>query len=178
MGNMEYDKPSRNGGDTPRNDPYWMDRSRKTGPRKLPPKRPKTLDRRRAEIMRDWFGDRAAREILTHRHPARSIGGVVEEVLGKYLRAPDLTLVKLQQAWKEAVGPAVAAQSLPVRLDQKVLWIEVANEAWRYNLERLLREEILQAVQRIAGNDNIRDVRFVPAGRRRPRPGTRGRFRY
>jgi len=160
-------------------DPYWMDRERKASRRNFPPRRPSRVDRRRAEVMRDWLGELAAREILAHRRPAQPIGQIVHEVLGKYVRAQELTLTKIQRAWKDAVGAGIAGQAVPMEIRQKVLWIEVTNEAWRYNLERLMKPEILRVIQEIVGENAVRDLRFLPAGRRRQEGrGNRRPFRY
>ncbi|MBD0334148.1 MAG: DUF721 domain-containing protein [Cyanobacteria bacterium Co-bin13] len=65
---------------------------------------------------------------------------------------------RIQDCWPRVVGPSVAAQTQPVRIDQGVLFVAVANATWSQTLtfERLRIIEKLNALV----TPPIQDIRF------------------
>jgi len=150
---------------------YWLDR-RANRSRTHFGRGPSPEEAAIEGLVRDWYGsDLADAEIAARRSPAVRAGDIIDAVIERIGLARDLHLYRLQQRWKEIVGPAVAAQTMPVKIDARgVLVIEVANPVWLYNLKTFQQKELLQAV-RAKSDADVSDVRFVPGGRRRPSRG-------
>ncbi|MFH7244673.1 MAG: DciA family protein [Spirulina sp.] len=76
---------------------------------------------------------------------------------------------RILEHWSTVVGPAVARQSRPVRLDQKILYVAVINPMWAQTLT-LERLTILNKLNQQLGLD-LADLRFSSGDWfRRPNP--------
>jgi predicted nucleic acid-binding Zn ribbon protein len=64
------------------------------------------------------------------------------------------------EAWAGIVGEFIAAHSAPVALREGVLHVRVLQPALHYELERILRTEILRKLKQRFGPRTIKDVRF------------------
>lgn len=73
-------------------------------------------------------------------------------------------LVEAQAAWPRVVGPALAAESAPVRLRKGLLLVGVSHPATGHEI-RLRQAEILVALAREIGEGAVTSIR--PVGRRR-----------
>jgi hypothetical protein len=86
---------------------------------------------------------------------------------------------RLVTEWTELVGPKIAQRTRPDRIDQRILWIEVASSAWLHELN-LLRLQLLEGLLARFGEPRLfDDIKFRLAGRgKRPTvtpPRPRGR---
>jgi predicted nucleic acid-binding Zn ribbon protein len=64
----------------------------------------------------------------------------------------------IRQRWSQMVGPAVACQAMPVRLDRQILYVAVANPMWAQTLS-LERPTILAKIQEQSCIE-LKDIRF------------------
>ncbi|MDH3252135.1 MAG: DUF721 domain-containing protein [Ignavibacteria bacterium] len=62
-------------------------------------------------------------------------------------------------SWEVIVGAAVAKVATPVRLDNGILFVHVANAPWRAELS-MRRMEILGKIQAYTGTRVVREIRF------------------
>ena len=66
----------------------------------------------------------------------------------------------LTTKWPEIVGPQIAAQTQPVRLQRGVLVVYVSHPAWLSDLERFHKPTILSRLQKEFPQEMIRQIRF------------------
>lgn len=93
------------------------------------------------------------------------IGASLDAVV-RSLRGPDRRQVSgLFGRWEEIVGPQVAAHARPIRLDQRVLLVEVDDPAWATQLQ-LLSSRLRERLADVAGV-HVDELRLRVAGRRR-----------
>ncbi|MEZ5215230.1 MAG: DUF721 domain-containing protein [Ilumatobacteraceae bacterium] len=91
------------------------------------------------------------------------------------LKGHDVTTVRnVFDRWADAVGPAVAAHARPVKLDERVLVVEVDDPTWATQL-RYLQHDILAKVQDIGSGPIERIELRVAAGARHSRQQSRRR---
>jgi len=147
---------------------FWMQMRRNRTKTRFA-RRPSPQEAARREVMRDWYGDdRAAGEIRARERPACPVGEVVSAVFRELHRYEDLTVASLQNTWSTICGGELARQTWPVALrGNRCLVIEVRDPGWLYSLANYQKQDILGAVQSSVG-EQVRDVAFIPAGRRRP----------
>lgn len=97
------------------------------------------------------------------RHVSRTLPRAVENA--EVLRAARAGAVL--RRWEEAVGPLLAAKSVPDRYDRGTVWVATQGSAWAQEL-RLMKPLILERLEEMAGERGMFiDVRF---GVRPPRP--------
>lgn len=62
--------------------------------------------------------------------------------------------------WEEAVGPVLAAKSVPDRYDKGTVWVATQGSAWAQEL-RLMKPQILERLETMAGERGMFiDIRF------------------
>jgi hypothetical protein len=66
---------------------------------------------------------------------------------------------EMLHAWSEIVGEFIAQHSRPIRIERKVLYIQVLQSAIHYSLERS-KGDILEKMQTRFGRAAIRELRF------------------
>ena len=76
-----------------------------------------------------------------------------------------LQLAKLSEEWKSIVGEQLAMFIAPVALQGKCLLIEVNHSAWMREMNGRTGEMLKEKIQKAF--PDIKEIRFVPAGRRR-----------
>ena len=151
-------------------DSHWMEpreRARSTHfGRRLSP-----TERRRAEVMRDWYGStRAREEILAHRKPPEHISTALRGVIRELGLGHNTLLHSVADRWETLFGADVGAKARPVDLNGKTLVVEVTESTWMYVLKTMHLHEMKRRLAEETGN-RITDIRLVPAGRtphRRP----------
>lgn len=62
-------------------------------------------------------------------------------------------------SWPEVVGEQIAKVAVPQRIEGGTLYVSVSTAPWRAELS-MRRHEILEKVNRHAGNPVIREIRF------------------
>ena len=94
-----------------------------------------------------------------------ALAGVVDEL------APATTLARVQRAWAEVAGEAIAREAEPVAERAGVVTIECRSSVWAQEIELLsadLAARLNEALGSPAGNPAVRSLK-VSASRRRPR---------
>lgn len=67
---------------------------------------------------------------------------------------------EVMEAWQQMVGSFIAAHSAPVSLREGVLIVRVLQPALHYQLEQVLKTEIVRKLKQRFGAKVIRDLRF------------------
>lgn len=101
---------------------------------------------------------------MTRRPGPRRLGAALEAVLAD--AAPQTPLARVQAAWEQIAGPAIAAQARPVAERGGVLTVECSAGVWAQELELLaprLLERLRAAIGEDAGITSLR-VRVGGAG--------------
>ena len=62
-------------------------------------------------------------------------------------------------AWSDVVGEQIARVTVPDRIENGVLYVRVTTAPWRAELS-MKRFDILKKVNRAAGADVVKDIRF------------------
>lgn len=93
-------------------------------------------------------------------------GGVasLRNVLGAYLRSSGLerqfSNARVHQAWRDAVGPAMASRACSVRFENGVLEVHVKSAAHLQELKSFTGEGYRAAANRRLGGERIQRVEF------------------
>lgn len=66
----------------------------------------------------------------------------------------------VRRAWEQIVGSFIAAQSVPDRIRNGVLFVRVHQSSVRFELERTWKAEIARKLTAEFGASKIRDVKF------------------
>ena len=122
-------------------------------------------ERDRERLLREWYGNHqhAALEIEIQQKREQKIDAILENVLQPYQTESKRLLRKIITAWADIVGAEVQRHSTPRRLDRHVLYVEISNAPWFYQLNNYAKPEILKKLQ-VFNNRYIRDLRFIPGG--------------
>lgn len=96
----------------------------------------------------------------------------VGDVLHAVLKHTPTVAKKVQQyqlwsQWEDAVGPHVAAQAWPARMQGTTLVVAATSPSWVQELT-MLRHELLRKVQMVLDPTVVTDVRIELARRGRP----------
>jgi len=110
----------------------------------------------RAAVLQEWRG------LPQHRLPhdrwqtcATLVPALMKKLgLNERLRENDIS-----SAWATIVGEFIAANSHPAALRDGVLYVRVIQPALHYELEQIVRTEVLRKLRHRFGK-TIRDVRF------------------
>ena len=98
------------------------------------------------------------------------LDATLEAVLERVTEGRLAVVEVLKQGWIEVVGRDDAARSRPVRLDEGVLLIEVADGATASKL-RLRQTKIKEALEQLSGRDEIAQLKFRVSRSRTPSEG-------
>ena len=85
------------------------------------------------------------------------IGAILRKVLKKRNIPHTSTDRRLLDLWTEAVGPQIAARTLPEAIKRGTLYIRVSSPVWLHQLQ-FLKEEILGKVNKLSGKEEIRSL--------------------
>ncbi len=111
----------------------------------------------RSHILSDWRG-------LPQKEPrpdrTKAVGDSIKEVLLKLGLKERLTESEIIAAWKEIVGDFIAAHSVPSRLRDGVLYVQVIQSTVHYELDRVWKVDIIKKLKARFGARTIREVKF------------------
>ncbi len=97
--------------------------------------------------------------------PAR-LGTVLENVVARLGLDRNLDDYRIWQAWDEVVGPAVARNAQPVRIDSRRLVVAVRNNVWMQELS-LLRDRLCERLNEWMGRNVVGEI-FLVVGKIEP----------
>ena len=80
-------------------------------------------------------------------------------VLKEYNLADDVDTCKVFSSWKEIVGERIAEHTYPVRVRERILYVEVDDPLWLAQM-KYMKEEILLKIGGMMKEGVIRDIRF------------------
>jgi predicted nucleic acid-binding Zn ribbon protein len=72
--------------------------------------------------------------------------------------APATALARIQSAWEQAAGPAVAAAARPVAAREGVLTVMCEASVWAQELE-LMSEVLIGRLNELLGEEAVRELR-------------------
>jgi len=88
----------------------------------------------------------------------------IREILLKILRKRNIPHTakdqRLLDLWSRAVGPQIAARTLPETVKRGTLHVRVSAPVWLHQLQ-FLKEEILGKLHELSGNEEIRSLFFA-----------------
>jgi predicted nucleic acid-binding Zn ribbon protein len=85
------------------------------------------------------------------------IGAILRKVLKKRNIPHTSTDQRLIDLWTAAVGPQIAARTLPEAIKRGTLYVRVSSPVWLHQLQ-FLKEEILGKVNELSGREEIRSL--------------------
>ena len=88
-----------------------------------------------------------------------TIGEILRKILKKKNIPYSATDRRLLDLWTRAVGPQIAARTLPETLKRGTLYIRVSAPVWLHQLQ-FLKEEILRKFNELSGKEEIRSLFF------------------
>ena len=88
------------------------------------------------------------------------LGEILLKVVRKRNIPHNATDRKLRDLWNSAVGPQIAIRTLPEALRRGSLHVRVSAPVWLHQLQ-FLKEEILERLREISGNDEIRSLNLA-----------------
>ena len=98
------------------------------------------------------------------------IGEILRKVLKKRNIPYTATDRRLLDLWTRAVGPQIAARTLPETLKRGTLYVRVSAPVWLHQLQ-FLKEEILRKFNELSGKEAIRSLFFSIGEIPSPPPG-------
>lgn len=120
--------------------------------------------------LNSWYGtENGQGELVKHLPNTQSITDVLGRVSKRIFPAYLINLNKVKAQWPILAGERAAKFSRPSFLAEGILNIEVMHAAYRSALEAPeVKKLLLSKVQEIIGEDIVKELRFIPAGRRKP----------
>lgn len=117
--------------------------------------------RMREKILAEWRG-------LSQKPPPPdrtvSAGDAVEKLMQTLGLKERLQEAQVLDVWKEIVGEFIAGHSVPTRLRDGVLYVQVIQPSVHYELDRILKPEILKRLKARFGAKTIREIKFRVGG--------------
>ncbi len=107
--------------------------------------------------MAEWRSCRQARDTSAH---ATTVRDALAALLPKLGLAGAMDEHAVRRAWAGLVGPFIAAQSVPDRIRNGILHVQVHQSSVRFELERTWKAEITRKLAAEFGADKIREVKF------------------
>ncbi|QSH42087.1 DUF721 domain-containing protein [Lentisphaerota bacterium ZTH] len=117
-------------------------------------------------LLNDWYGhERAGLEITAYCPETKWVGDEAERILKKTV-SPDISDgIRIREGWKSIAGAQIAAISLPLNLQSKILTVEVKHSVWMRELNGPVKNTLIKKINKFAGKEVCKDIRCVPAGR-------------
>ena len=110
-----------------------------------------------SRAVAEWRGYREPRPVLDRVQPVGALLVKTMQALGLGDRVREGEVLA---AWKDIVGDFIAANSLPDRLKEGVLYVRVLQPTIRFELERLRPQMVAKLKERF-GVRTVREVRFL-----------------
>jgi predicted nucleic acid-binding Zn ribbon protein len=88
------------------------------------------------------------------------LSDILQRALKKHHIPLSIDDLRLREAWLQAVGPRIAAQSQPDAIKRTVLFVKVANSTWMQQLH-FLKREILDKFNHVRQREPVKDIFFA-----------------
>ena len=138
----------------------------------LKPRDPKAR-RTRFELLRDWYGEEAARtEIAAHTDPGEWLSNVVERYVDELNHDEIGDYVRLTSRWENYCGEALVRWLVPAGIRDGVLSVEIPHSGLAAMITPSL-ELIRNKINQEFGADFCRSIRLVPGAGARAQRRTR-----
>lgn len=113
--------------------------------------------RLRQKLIAEWRG---LPESGTASQSPQPIGPAVERFMETLGLSERIDEQAISACWQGVVGEFLAGHSAPVGLHEGCLTIRVTQPTVRYELDRVWKPRILQALQKQFGKNKVRTLRF------------------
>ena len=128
-------------------------------PRFMPPMGPPKRSARQQALAALRGIDLAPLEKVRER-PAKAVGDVLPQVLGKLRMEKRQDESEILRAWQHLIDPTVAAHAQPTGLNKGTLFVTVDSSVWLDEIVRYRRKEILTRLQASFGAEMIQRISF------------------
>lgn len=128
-------------------------------PRFIPPLGPPKRSPREQALAALRGIDLAPLEKIRER-PAKAVGDVLPQVLGKLRMDKRQDESEILRAWQHLIDPVVAAHAQPTGLNKGTLFVTVDSSVWLDEIVRYRRKEILTRLQTAFGREMIQRISF------------------
>lgn len=95
------------------------------------------------------------------RRASQSKPEIIGAILGKVLNKRNIPHTsidrRLLDLWTKAVGPQIAARTLPEAVKRGTLYVRVSSSVWLHQLQ-FLKEEIINKINDLSGKEGIRSL--------------------
>lgn len=91
----------------------------------------------------------------------RELGHLVSRLIRQRGLAEQSAGNRLDQLWKQAVGPDFAGCSSARRINRCVLEVVVSNSAALEQIRSYLHQQVLAEMQRLLPDSGLKDIRYV-----------------
>jgi predicted nucleic acid-binding Zn ribbon protein len=126
---------------------------------KIPPLGPPKSNARQ-KILTAWRGRDTTPDEIAGRSNTKAAGQVLPAVL-KHLRLEQRQgEAEIARVWRHLMSPDVVAHSQPTGLHKGTLFVSVDNPAWKDEIVRYRRKEILDRLQHSFGRELIKRISF------------------
>ncbi len=95
--------------------------------------------------------------------PFFALKKVVQRVLREYNFTEDIDAYRVFSLWKDIVGEKMADHTKPVRINERVLYVEVDDPLWLTQL-KYMKVDILNKIDMRIKKGVFKDVRFYLKG--------------
>ncbi|MCX5803254.1 MAG: DUF721 domain-containing protein [Proteobacteria bacterium] len=95
--------------------------------------------------------------------PFFALKKVVQRVLREYNFTEDIDAYRVFPLWKDIVGEKMADHTKPVRINERVLYVEVDDPLWLTQL-KYMKVDILNKIDMRIKKGVLKDVRFYLKG--------------
>ncbi len=109
-----------------------------------------------SSVLAEWRGYREPRPVMDRVQP---VGNLIAKTMAALGLGERVRESEVLGAWKTIVGDFIAANSMPDRLREGVLYVRVLQPTIRFELERL-RPQMLAKLKERFGARVVREVRF------------------
>ena len=87
------------------------------------------------------------------------LGTILRQALKASRIDVDLDAYRLWQQWKDVVGPAIAENTRPEAVKEKLLLVNVSSAPWMQQLQ-FLKSELIEKLNDSLGKEVVGDMRF------------------
>jgi len=114
----------------------------------------------RQDVLAQWRGiDLSALE-KAQAPSAKTIGGVMPQVLSKLGLDRRRTEAEILRVWSHLIDPNIVAHAQPTGLRNGTLFVTVDHSVWLSEIVRYRRKEVLERLQHSFGRDLIARISF------------------